>query len=83
MQKVQIRSDLNSFPIGKMVSISQTTYSDAFSWIKILYFDSNFIDVCSIDCTAALIQVMACRRRGNKPLPEPMLTQFTDAYMWH
>ena len=27
-------------------------------------------------------QVMAWRQIGDKPLPEPMLTQFTDAYMW-
>ena len=32
---------------------------------------------------AALIQVMAWYWTGYKPLPEPMLTQFTDAYMWH
>ena len=32
---------------------------------------------------SALVQVMAWRRTGVKPLPEPMLTQFTDAYMQH
>ena len=31
----------------------------------------------------ALVQVMARRRTGDKPLPEPMMTQFTDAYMRH
>ena len=31
----------------------------------------------------ALIQVMDWRRTGNKPLPAPMLTQLTDAYMRH
>ena len=31
----------------------------------------------------ALVQVMAWHRIGDKPLPEPMLTQFTDAYMRH
>ena len=35
------------------------------------------------DNKPALIQVMACRRTGDKPLPEPMLTRFTDAYMRH
>ena len=29
----------------------------------------------------ALAQIMAWRRSGDKPLSEPMLTQFTDAYM--
>ena len=36
-----------------------------------------------IDNKWALIQVMAWRRSGDKPLSTPMLTQFTDAYMWH
>ena len=34
-----------------------------------------------IDKTSALVQVMAWRRTGGKPLPETMLTEFTDAYM--
>ena len=31
----------------------------------------------------ALVQIMAWRRIGDKPLSEPMLTQFTDAYVRH
>ena len=31
----------------------------------------------------ALVQVMACRLLGAKPLPEPMLTHFTGAYIRH
>ena len=31
----------------------------------------------------ALVQVMAWHRTGDKPLPEPMLTQFTNEYMRH
>ena len=34
-----------------------------------------------IDNKPALVQVMAWRRTGDKPLPEPILTQITDAYM--
>ena len=30
-----------------------------------------------------MVQVMAWRQTGDKPLPEPMLTQFIDAYMQH
>ena len=33
--------------------------------------------------TWALVQVMAWHRTGDKPLPELMLTQFSDAYMLH
>ena len=35
------------------------------------------------DNKAALIQVMAGRRTGDKPLPKAMPNQFTDAYMRH
>ena len=41
----------------------------------------KFVPKGPIDKTSAVVQVMACRRRGDKPLPEPLLTQFTDAYM--
>ena len=37
----------------------------------------------TIDNKPALVQVMAWRRTGDKPLPEPMLTYFTDVYMQH
>ena len=35
------------------------------------------------DNKPALVQVMALCWTGDKPLPDPMLTQFTDAYMRH
>ena len=35
------------------------------------------------DNKAALVQLMAWRWTDNKPLPEPMLTQFTDSYILH
>ena len=34
-----------------------------------------------IDNKPSLVQVMAWRRIGGKPLPEPLMTQFTEAYM--
>ena len=36
-----------------------------------------------IDNKSTFVQVMAWHRTGNKPLPEPMMTQFIDAYMLH
>ena len=33
------------------------------------------------DNKSALVQVMACRRTGDKPLLEPMHTQFTNTYI--
>ena len=37
----------------------------------------------SIDYKSTLVQVVAWHRTGEKPLPESMLTQFTDAYIRH
>ena len=41
-----------------------------------------FVPRSPVHNNPALVQVMAWRRTGDKPLPEPMLTQLTDAYMW-
>ena len=43
----------------------------------------KFVPKGLIDNKTALVQVMAWHRTGNKPLPEPMLIKFTDAYMRH
>ena len=43
----------------------------------------KFVPRSLIDNKLALFQVMAWRRTGDKPLPEPMLTQSTDTYMRH
>ena len=37
----------------------------------------------SIDNKSALVQVMAWQRTGDKPLPEPVMTQITNVYMRH
>ena len=37
----------------------------------------KFVPKGPINNTSALVQVMAWRRIGDKPLPEPLLTQFT------
>ena len=46
-----------------------------------IWISLKFVPKGPIDNKAALVQVMAWRWTGNKPLPEPVLTQFTDAYM--
>ena len=43
----------------------------------------KFVPNGPIENKSALVRVMAWRRTCNKPLPEPMLTQFIDAYMRH
>ena len=51
-------------------------------WISIT-ISLKFIPKGPIDYKSALVQVMAWHRTGEKPLPESMLTQFTDAYIRH
>ena len=43
----------------------------------------KFVPKGPIGNEAALVQVMAWRRIGDKPLPESMLIPFLDAYMQH
>ena len=43
----------------------------------------KFVPRNPIDNNPALFQVMAWRRIGDKPLSEPMVTRFIDAYMRH
>ena len=78
---------LTHLPLDKMAAILA---DDNF---KCIFLNENdrisirislkFVPSSPIDNKPALVQVMAWRRRGDKPLPELMLTQFTDAYMRH
>ena len=43
----------------------------------------KFVPRSPIDNKPALVQVMAWRWTGDKPLPEPMVAQFPDVYMRH
>ena len=43
----------------------------------------KFVPMSPVDNKLALVQVMAWRQTGDKPLPEPTMTQFADAYMRH
>ena len=52
-------------------------------WIPIT-ISLKFVPKGPIDYNSALVQVIvAWHRTGEKPLPESMLTQFTDAYIRH
>ena len=46
-------------------------------------FSLKFIPKSPVDNKPTLFQVIAWRRTGDKPLPEPMMTKSTDAYMRH
>ena len=43
----------------------------------------QFVPRSPIDNKPALVQVMTWRPTADKPLPEPMMNNFTDAYMRH
>ena len=70
-----------------MAAILADNISNAFSWMKTielqLKISLKFVPRSPINHNPALVQVMAWRRTGTKPLPEPMLSQLTDAYMRH
>ena len=58
----------------KMAAVSQTTLSIAFSWMKMFEFKSlKFVPEGPINFIPALVQIMAWRRPGDKPLSELMM----------
>ena len=84
---IKLTRKINSSPLDRMAAISA---DDNF---KCIFLNENdiitirislrFVAKIPIDNKPALVQIMAWRRAGDKPLPEPMLTRFTDAYMPH
>ena len=48
-----------------------------------IHISLTFVPKGSIDNRPALVQIMAWRWTGDKPLSEPMLAQLTYAYMRH
>ena len=79
--------DLTHLPLNKMAAILA---NNIFECIFLnendripIQISLKFVPRIPIDNKAALVQVMAWRWTGNNPLPEPMMAQFTDAYMRH
>ena len=80
---------LTHLPLYKIGAILQTSFSNVFSWMKSFVFWFEFrwslflrVQLTNVSIGSGL-QVMAWNQTGNKPLSELMLTQFTDAYIWH
>ena len=74
-------------PLNKMATIFA---DDIFKWIFLnqygrfsIQISLKFVPKSPIDNKPALVQVMAWCRTGDEPLPESMMTLFTDAYMRH
>ena len=63
----------------KMDAIFQTTFSNGFSWMKMYEFfikiSLKFVSKGLVNNIPALVQIMACRRPGDKPLSEPMMVR--------
>ena len=73
----------NASPQDKMAAISQMIFSDAFSWWRSFVFWLKFhwsLFLVPIDNKLVLVYIMSWRQI-DKPLSEPVLTRFTDAYM--
>ena len=76
---------INSSPMDKMAAIL------ADNKFKCIFLNENdrilirislkCVPMSPIDNKPVLVQVMAWRQKGDKPLPELMLIKFTDAYM--
>ena len=82
-----VQTRLNSSPPGQN---GRHSANDIF---KSIFLNENvriaikislkFVPNSPLDNKSALFWVMAWRRTGDKPLPKPMLTQFTNAIMRH
>ena len=78
---------LTHLPLDKMAAnladdIFKCIFLNEYNRIQI-QISLNLVPGSPIDNKPALVQVMAWCWTGDKPLSEPMLTQFTDAFMWH
>ena len=79
-------NELTLLPLDKMASILA---NHIFTWIFLnendripIQISQRFVPRSPLDNKLALVQVMARHRTGHKPLSEPMMTQFTDAYIY-
>ena len=75
----------------KIATISQMTFSNAFSWMTTYEFHLRFLLKFILKITTnnnpALVQIMAWRRPGDKPLSEPMMVSLltyicVKPYQW-
>ena len=74
-------SSLRSMQNGRHFTgdISKRIFFKENVWIPI-EISLKFVPKSPINNESSLVQVMACRRFGTKPLPKPMMTHFNDAY---
>ena len=71
------------FPLPCILQHSLAGLNAIYVDLWYIMMTSSHGDAFYIDNKLTLVQVMAWRRTGDKPLSEPMLTRFIDAYMRH
>ena len=82
---------VNTLRPRQMDAISQTTFSNAFSWMKMFEFRLPKVPINNI---LAMVQIMAWCRPGDKPFSEPMVVslpthicvtrpQWVNQGLWH
>ena len=78
---------LTHLPLDKMATILTDHIFNCIFLIEndklLIQISLNLVPSSPINNKSALVRVMARRRSGDKPLPGPKMTQFTDAYMRH
>ena len=84
---VRVRIALTHWRRDKMAAIFQTKFSDAFIknenvWISIKILP-KFVPKDSFNNIISFVQIMAWCQTGHKPLSEPSIGYFADAYMRH
>ena len=79
--------ELTHLPLDKMAAIcADYIFKSIFlneTFCILIKISLKLVPKGSIDNTPALVYIMAWRRLGDKPSSEPVLIQFTDAYMRH
>ena len=77
-------SNITTPLLSKYISVSGGCFQMHFRDWKILYFDSNVTEVCSQGSNWQQVRSGSGNglgQTGDNPLPEPLLTQITEAYM--
>ena len=68
----------------KIQAVLQTTFSNTLSWMKIyefwLIFSLKSVPKGPVNNISVLVQIMAWRRSGDKPLFEPMMVNYWSIY---
>ena len=77
---------LTQLPLDKMAAVlADDNFKCIFlneNYRILIQISLNFVPKGPINNIPALVQIIAWRRTGDKPLPELMVTQFTDAYSY-